>query len=87
MYALNLDTDGRILSATFEKYAPPEQPRVETLPDGDVLDYRYVDGGYVHDPLPVPEPQPAEPTAEEDLQAMAVDHEYRLTLLELGLTE
>ena len=29
-------------------------------------------------------PQP-EPTAEEDTDAMLVDHEYRLTLLELGL--
>lgn len=27
----------------------------------------------------------AEPTAEADLMAMAVDHEYRLTLLELGV--
>lgn len=38
-------------------------------------------------PLPItPEPTP-EPTEEEDLAAMTVDHEYRLTLLELGLTE
>ena len=27
------------------------------------------------------------PSAEDDLLAMTVDHEYRLTLLELGLTE
>ena len=87
MYALNLDTDSRILSATFEEYAPPEQPRVEILPDGDVSDYRYVDGGYVHDPLPKPDPEPAEPTAEEDALSMIVDHEYRLTMLELGVTE
>lgn len=33
-----------------------------------------------------PEAQ-AEPSEAEDLAAMAVDHEYRLTLLELGLTE
>lgn len=31
-----------------------------------------------------PEPEP-EPTTEEDLMSMAVDHEYRLTLLELGV--
>lgn len=38
--------------------------------------------------VPDPEPEPvAEPTEEEDLSAMAVDHEYRLMLLELGLTE
>lgn len=28
-----------------------------------------------------------EPTAQDDTDAMLVDHEYRLTLLELGLTE
>lgn len=27
------------------------------------------------------------PTAQDDTDAMLVDHEYRLTLLELGLTE
>ena len=34
--------------------------------------------------IAVPEPEP-EPTTEEDLMSMAVDHEYRLTLLELGV--
>ena len=28
-----------------------------------------------------------EPTAQDDTDAMLVDHEYRLTLLELGITE
>lgn len=36
--------------------------------------------------LPAAEPDPR-PTAEEDRDAMLVDHEYRLTLLELGVTE
>lgn len=87
IYALNLSEDGRIMSVTYDEYAPSEQPREDTLPDGDVNDYRYVDGEYVYDPQLEPEPEPAEPTAEEDLQAMAIDHEYRITLLELGLTE
>lgn len=34
---------------------------------------------------PDPEPEP-QPTAQEDNDAMLVDHEYRLTLLELGVT-
>lgn len=34
-----------------------------------------------------PEPPPYEPTITDNLSAMAVDHEYRLTLLELGLTD
>ena len=29
----------------------------------------------------------AEPSAQDDTDAMMVDHEYRLTMLELGLTE
>ena len=37
-------------------------------------------------PEPEPEPEP-EPTAQDDNDAMLVDHEYRLTLLELGLVE
>lgn len=37
--------------------------------------------------MPEPEPIEEEPTAEEDTAAMLVDHEFRLTLLELGLTE
>ncbi len=34
----------------------------------------------------VPDPE-LTPTQEEDTAAMLVDHEFRLTLLELGLTE
>lgn len=36
----------------------------------------------VPEPGPTPEP---EPTAEEDLMEMAVDHELRLTMLEMGI--
>lgn len=34
-----------------------------------------------------PEPTPPEPTEQEDTDAMLIDHEYRLTLLELGVTD
>ena len=37
--------------------------------------------------IPVPEPTQTQPTAQDDTDALLVDHEYRLTLLELGLTE
>ena len=33
-----------------------------------------------------PEPVEPEPTPQEDTDAMLVDHEYRITLLELGVT-
>ena len=51
-----------------------------------------VQQGYVYHPEtdtytePEAEQEP-EPTEEEDLSALVIDHEYRLTLLELGVTE
>lgn len=55
-YALNLSSDGRILSATFAKYAPAGAVLVDELPEGNIADYRYENGAYVYDPLPVVEP-------------------------------
>lgn len=69
-YALNLAEDGRILSVTYEKYASEGMPIVEELPEGNVADYRYVNGEYVYDPLPVPEPPAVEPTADDVLNAL-----------------
>ena len=43
---------------------------MDVLPDGDISDYRYVAGEYVYDPLPEPEPQPVEPTADEIIDAL-----------------
>jgi hypothetical protein len=84
-YALNIDADGRVLSATFPQYAPKDAVTVDALPKGNLADYRYVSGKFVHDPLPVPEEPAPAPTAQDDIDALMVDHEYRLTLLELGL--
>lgn len=56
MYVLNLSNDKRILSATDEKFIPEGNPKVETLPDGDISDYKYINNDYVYDPLPKPEP-------------------------------
>lgn len=44
----------------------------------------YTDG-LVTDCEPMSEPEPQD--TESDLMQMAIDHEYRLTLLELGITE
>lgn len=52
LYALNLADDGRILSVTYDEYAPSYQPRVTELPESDVTDYKYVGGEFVYDPLP-----------------------------------
>ena len=37
--------------------------------------------------IPEPEPITPEPTPQDDIDAMMIDHEYRLTLLELGVNE
>ncbi len=47
------------------------------------------ENGYTYELVeePEPAPTPPEPTEEDDVNGMLVDHEYRLTLLELGITE
>lgn len=67
IYALNIADDGRILSVTFDRFAPPEQPRVDTLPDGDITEYRYVDDEYIHDPMTK---QEENPTTDERIYAL-----------------
>ena len=51
-YALNLSEDKRVLSVTEEQYAPADAVLVDSFPEGDVYEYRYVDGKFIHDPLP-----------------------------------
>lgn len=70
MYALNLDKDNRVLSVTFDEFAPVDQPIVNELPEGNIADYLYVDGEFVHDPLPEPEVPEAEPTVEDVLNVL-----------------
>ena len=65
-YALNLAEDGRFLSATEPQYAPADAVIVDSLPEGDCADYRYVDGNWIYDPLPV---VPEKPSAMDILEA------------------
>ena len=45
-------------------------PVVEKLPEGDVYEYKYIDGEFIYDPLPVePEPEP-EPTTDDVLDVL-----------------
>lgn len=55
MYALNISETGRILSATFEKYAPADAVLVEILPDGNIADYVYQNNELIYDPILVVE--------------------------------
>ena len=68
-YALNLAEDGRVLSATFEKYAPDGSVLVDELPEGNLADYRYQDGEFVYDPMPEPDPVPEEPSQLDRVEA------------------
>ena len=70
MYALNLDKGGRILSACICLEGFEYTNIVDTLPDGDISDYKYIDDEYVYDPLPEPEPEPEEPTTDDVLDAL-----------------
>lgn len=71
-YALNIADDGRVLSATFEKYAPADSVLVDELPEGNLSDYRWQDGTFVLDPLPEPEPEPEVPSQLDRVEAQAV---------------
>ena len=82
-YALNLAEDGRILSATYPQYATEDAVIVDVLPEGDISDYLYVDGQYVHDPLPKLELPEAEPTDAERIAQL----EEALDMLLSGVTE
>lgn len=59
MFTLNVDrASHRILSAGIIANSPAGALLVDTLPDGDITDYLFIDGEYFFDPLPDPE-QPA----------------------------
>ena len=53
-YALHLEEDRRILSATYPQFAPEDAVIVDVLPEGDISDYLYINGEFVYDPLPKP---------------------------------
>lgn len=61
IYSLNLAADSRILSVCVCLEGQAYENIVDTLPDGDVSDYKYINNEYVYDPLPTPEPPQPEP--------------------------
>ena len=73
-YALNLSTDNRILSATYAKYAPANAILVDTLPEGNIADYLYQNGEYIHSPLPKPNYEVQEQIAELKSQLESTDY-------------
>lgn len=71
-YALNLAEDNRILSAcdVLPDGIYDGMPLVDVLPDGDIYEYRYENGEYIHDPLPKPEQPEPEATTDDVLNAL-----------------
>lgn len=63
-YALNLSKENRILSACFviPKGNYDNMPLVDTLPEGNITDYLYINNEYVYDKIPevVIEEQPSQ---------------------------
>lgn len=61
-YVLNIKEDGQILSATYKEYATENMILVDELPEGNIADYKYIDGEYVYSPLAKPEIKENQPT-------------------------
>lgn len=56
-YALNIAEDKRILSAcvVLANRSYNNMPLVDTLPEGNIADYLYINNEYIYDPIPVVE--------------------------------
>lgn len=76
-YALNLAEDGRILSATFEEYAPADAVLVDKLPEGNIYDFRYVNGVFVEEAIVTYQKEFAERRIQE-LKQKLVDTDYNI---------
>lgn len=70
MYSLNLAEDNRILSVCVCFEGIEYDNVVDSFPDGDITDYKYINNEYVYDPLPKPDPELQEPTADELLDIL-----------------
>jgi hypothetical protein len=87
MYALDLDIDGRILSVTFPRFAPADAVIVDALPEGDVIEYRYVDGEFVYDPtLELEHPTPTLEDRVDNLETDSTEMKLAIDAL-LGVAE
>ena len=92
MIALNLNEDNRILSAcvVLPNGNYDDMPIVEELPDGNLLDYQYINNEYIYNPLPKEEPAEPTPSLEDRVSALETTVnttvvEYNTVLKELGV--
>lgn len=73
-YWLNLSDDRRVLSAAEYREGdsvPDSAVIVDALPEGDLYDYRYVEGDWVRDPQPKKTETAVPPTLEEQMTALS----------------
>ena len=92
MIALNLSIDNRILSAckVLSNGNYTNMPIVESLPEGNISDYQYINNEFIYNPLPKEEPAEPVPTLEERVSALentvnTTVSEYNEVLKELGV--
>lgn len=87
MYALNLDTDNRVLSVctVLSIGSYDGMPIVDTLPEGDITDYKYINAEYVYDPLPEQETIDPEPTLEERVEQIEADIAFVAMMADIDL--
>lgn len=69
MYSLNLAEDNRILSVCVCLAGQTYNNIIDTLPDGDITDYKYINGEFIYEPLPEPI-QPQEPTIDDIINTL-----------------
>ena len=82
-YVLNLAAaDNRILSAYIALPGQSYEGKhiVSSLPEGDIYDFRYINDGYIYDPVPKVIPSIPKDSAEEKVKLL----EEQLTEQELA---
>lgn len=73
MYALNLGENNRVLSACICLPGQTYETTVDALPEGDVYEYRYENGEFIHDPLPKPDPPKPDPPKPDPTGSVTYD--------------
>ena len=74
MIALNLNEENRILSAC--KVLPAGiytgMPIVDNIPNGNIYDYKYIDGEFIYNPLRTIEEDIQQPTQLDTIEAQVI---------------
>lgn len=77
---IDVGSDNRVTGVRYPKFADHGDTVVDKLPEGDLLDYKYVDGQFVYDPLP----RPPEPDPPADLEGRVTNLEEDVATLKTG---